>query len=726
MAVEQFFYETIEQQKEVDEYFSFLVTNSQSLAVIGLLFTVGKGHTRWFLKELQPFLGEFSFYEWDFHSRSHSHIQERDVSQVWQELVKKWNQRLHRSFDLRSVVVTLLLNNQTFRSDFEPIRKKWQQILGDQRQQGDQNILLTQVVPQLDVSNYERKESDEGTYFEYKEPADVQAEMEEGRKASLETLMISQLADKCQMMIDNDLPFDLAGAQYLWSRIQADAGALGPELEKHCTGEWAFASPYTNIFAAFKVLLHHKATWILQHPEYREWIRSFSSDVIERQFAYEGSFEQHGTDRDWNILLAEVASSLYFENPKDKSVRKIVAGCLLLFNPATVKALLTAAAQRSKWNTPVFVQIQNLLLYYSRDNYRRGEGDAQSDKPNVRAQLATLFVEEQIPLEPVDWATLRGPEEWKLKEVEHWQESKKDRVRRAGLNTWMLATLMQCLPSLSEIREEEERSYVRNLLTAGLNQVIYQLGEIKDDSFAIKSLETDFEKAVLRNVAKSILYVENNVKKDWWEPLFRFGYIAQSRIREFCNTYFVNLDKPQKTDEMVALLQEMVEYTHTAPTWATRYANRFEDFRICLLGFHSWRQDMCKHDYSTFTQKAESIYKKWFAKRQMNPFATDALLDFIVTPSGRFMLKNGLYHLAVFFNYSLRVSQQEAPKGRVWTGHPELDNKLASTLSALWEFQREQLTADRQVYALYRELLQYLLAMRNAVGIELQNSLLMD
>jgi len=174
---------------------------------------------------------------------------------------------------------------------------------------------------------------------------------------------------------------------------------------------------------------------------------------------------------------------------------------------------------------------------------------------------------------------------------------------------------------------------------------------------------------------------------------------------------------------MVKLLNEMVEYTYSSPAWTTKHIDRFSDFRICVMGFHSWMNDVWKHDYSAFTSAAEPIYKKWFNKKQLNPFVIDSLLGFITTPSGKFMLKDGLRFLTVFFQLSLHQSQQKAPDGMIWVGHKELDDKLALALSALWQYYPDALKADKESYVFYRELIQYLIAMKNVVGIELQNAL---
>lgn len=729
MALEQFFYEALEQDRNIDEYVSYLINNSNSLAIIGVLFTVGKLHIPLFSGQLKPFLSGYEVYEWDIHSGYHDLTRCGDFSQAWQEQVKKWKDRSHRKIAVRDVVLHLLLNNKEFQNDFVPVREKWQSELLEMQSRNERDFFLYQLIYQTNPANYEEKVSEQGSYFEYKEPAEVTNHLAAGRKASLETLQDSQMAYKCQLMIDQKLPFELAGAEYLWSKIQNDYSKIDLASYSHCSGKHAWLSPYTNILVALKVLLHHKDIWIHQYPEYWEWTHTFSERLIDKQFSWGGEFEHYGTNHDWNILLAEIVPILWKGNTSNKSIRKMVAGTLLLFNHTTVKSFFTSASSLFSWDDTNFIQAQNLLLSYSAGHYRYTKTQDAKEKKlkTVREELSEAFIQGKIPSGILDWSTVRSAEEWKAKETDNWHRRTEDRVRKAGLSTTIIKPMIEAIPALSRIEEKTAKAYITLLVEQAYNQVIYQLGEIREDSLAIRSIESEFDNVVLKKVAESILFLEDDQDVTrFWEPLFKFGYIAQKWIQTFCNFFFVNLDHPDVRDKMVKLLNEMVEYTYSSPTWATKHVDRFSDFRICVMGFYSWMRDVWKHDYSAFTSVAEPIYIKWFNKKQWNPYVIDSLLDFVTTPSGKFMLKDGLRILVVFFRLSLHQSQQKAPEGMVWVGHKDLDDKLATCLSALWQYFSDDIKTDKESYIFYRELIQYLIAMKNVVGIELQNSLIED
>ncbi|MEI3802332.1 MULTISPECIES: AAA family ATPase [unclassified Chitinophaga] len=729
MALEQFFYEELEKDKNIDEYTSYLIKNTNSLAIIGVIFTIGKLHFPLFLERLKPFLSTYEFYEWDLHSGYHDLTMWGDFSQAWQEQVKKWKGRHHRKIAIRDIVLHLLLNNGEFQKDFVPVREKWQSELLQMQTRNERDIFLYQLIHQTNPANYEKKVSEQGTYFEYQEPVEVTDHLSAGRKASLETLQDSHLAYKYQLMIDQKSPFELAGAEYLWSKIQTDYAKIDPESDSHCSGEHAWASPYTNVLAAVKVLVHHKDIWIDKYPDYWDWVLDLMKRIIDKQFLWGNEFQHYGTHQEWNIFLAEIAPVLWKSNIDSKSMRRVIAGSLLLFNDATRKHFFTTASALYSWDTPHFVQAQNLLLYYSGEYYRgiKNYNEEKGKLKKTREELAEKFINNKIETFILDWSVIRSPEEWKQKETDNWRRNSQDRVRKAGLTTSIIIPMLEVIPELSAIKGNTEKTYIVSLWEQAYKQIIYQLGEIKEDSLPIKSSESEFDRMVLQKIAKSILFLgSEEVELRFWEPLFKYGYIAQKWIQTFCNSFYVNLDTPDIRDKMVKLLNQMVEYTYTSSTWETKHIDRFSDFRICIMGFHPWMCDVWKYDYSAFTSAAEPIYKKWFSKKKWNPYVIDSLLSFITTPSGKFMLKDGLRILTFFFQLSLHQSQQKAPEGLVWVGHKDLDDKLATCLSALWQYFSDNMKTDKESYVFYRELIQYLIAMKNVVGIELQKSLIED
>ena len=727
MAVEQFFYEELDKGNSIAKYIQHILSNSNSIALIGLLLHVGKYDAPLFLYELKPLLSNYEFYEWDNDNAYRIFNHYHEFSKSWKEKADIWQKRPHRNLALRDVLLHLIFNDQNFQKDFELVREKWSLQLKVMQGKGERDVFLYQLLNFTNSLNYEKVESTEGIAFRYIEPKEATDYLKDGRAASLENLQEGQMAYKMQMMLEKQLPFDIAGAVFLWNKINSDYQKVNADSNNHCSGEHAWSSLYTNILSGIKVLLHHKSIWFDDHPEYFDWIITFSIKLIDKQFEWDERFEVHGTELDWNVSLAAIIPALWHQDTANATLRRLVAGVLMLFNNKTTKQFFLKAADLFSWDDKNFIEAQNLLLLYSSEAYKI-KPDFETGKPNlqqIRNDLASCFVEGKVSSEILDWSKIRSPEEWKPKETDSWYNNRNDRVRRKGLSTYLIQPLFEVLPALKDNPNIACKSYIISLLDQGMLQVVYQLGEIKEDSLSIRSLENEFDRAVLRKTAQSILSIEDSKERGRiWQSLLKFGYIAPKFIETFCNAIFLYLDHPGEHHRLGQILNEMIEFTYTCPTWASRKTERFKDFRICVLGFHPWITEIWKHDYSDFTTVAAKTYTKWFIKNKLNHHVLEVLLKFITTASGKFMLKTGLQIATVHFEFSLWSSQQTPPEGKVWVGNPELDTRLALTVGELWQRHALELKADKEIYQSFRKLILYLIAIKNVVGIELQNALI--
>ena len=83
--------------------------------------------------------------------------------------------------------------------------------------------------------------------------------------------------------------------------------------------------------------------------------------------------------------------------------------------------------------------------------------------------------------------------------------------------------------------------------------------------------------------------------------------------------------------------------------------------------------------------------------------------------SGISLLPEGIQHLKTFFSKALEKKNEKSPEGMVYVGHKDLDDKLASTLSYLWEHRRDLIKNNDEMFSCYRERLQYLVAIENVI-----------
>ena len=697
MAFEQFLYEEIEKGNPIKKYVEYAILQTHSLAIIGVLITVAKLEPTLFLKELKQLLTVPILYNWDWNMNSGYHsVSQADFPESWSSHIEKWKQKKHRSFPLKDTLINIFLYKSDFHALMSEMIPYWEKELEKNEAEGSTDVFLLQMIPQFYKENYKVEENGN---WEFIEPKAITERLKAGRENSLAVLQESQVSQKMDMMIENDLPFDLAGAEYLWEKIQTWRQEIEPN---DIQNDYVLGSPLTKIASSLPVLINSKDVWITVHPEYSDWIKFFFEYLIDQRLKNNESADSHGTTFDWNVKLASMLPILWKEDIKDKSYRKVIAGTLILFNDTTSNTLFSAASQLFHWDEPEFIKLQNMYLsYYNEKKQVFYNTYPQPDQVRpIQQKYIDAFTNDAISKEFMEWPDL--------------MDFHKDRI------------MLNCLPDFKNVAQTEQKDYVFFLIKQGLTRMEARL-TARLDKLNDNEHVDDFDRTVLVRVADCLPYLTEADKPEFlWGEIIKYGYLASDWITIFFNGFFrIHLQYQDNYPKIIALLSKMILFTDKWSTWETRMSfKRWKDFRNCILGLDPKTVTIWQHEYSEFVKEASSLYSYWFKKNRSNPHTLSSLMSFIISHSGIFFLPEGLQHLKVFFSSSFQRRNEKPPEGNVYVGHKELDDKLASTLSFLWEQKRSLIKNSDEMFLAYRELLQYLVSIENVIAIELQQKLL--
>ena len=700
MAFEQFLYEEIDNDRPVGKYVEYALNHSNSIAIIGLLITIGKYSPRLFLKELRTLLPFTQLFYWDqrigFGNYS---LSINDLPKSWKEQINKWKDHRHRGFPLKDTLINIFLSN----SDFEILACEmlpyWQKELDSIQANDYSEFYLMQMIPQFKKENYREKQIDGKIYFEFVEPEEISDRLKTGRESSLAILQESQVSRKMEMMIEQKLPFDLTGAQYLWKKIQLWESEIKPPDIVH---DYVVGSPLTNILSSVAVLLNAEDVWLNEHPEYLKWIKSFFEKCINERLASEEHSDSYGTTFDWNVKLAALLPGLWMKNIADKSVRKTVAGILVLFNDTTSSTFISSTGKLFQWNDPSFVQVQNMYLSYCNEKraaFRNSYPKPDQVKP-IQEKHINAFTESQVPDKFIEWPVLIDFHKTQL--------------------------VLSNLPDFKEIAGTEQRQYVLSMVRQGLVHMEARLLASLDEHTHSDDHPDDFDRTVLIRVAECLPYLTDAEGPDFfWGEIVKYGYLAREWNSIFFNSFLrLHLPHPEIYPQVIALLHKIILFTAKWTTWEVKKAfRRWDDFRDCILGLDPKTVSFWKIDYSGFIKEAATLYQHWFKKNSHNPHTISGLMSFMVTDSGASFLEAGLDQVKNFFSEAIQERSKKPPEGKVYVGHKELDDKLASTLIYLWEHKRDFVKGSTAMFSAYRELLQYLVAIENVTAIELHQRL---
>ncbi|MBX2933843.1 MAG: ATP-binding protein [Ferruginibacter sp.] len=700
MAFEQFLYEEIDNDRPVGKYVEYALNHSNSLAIAGLLITVGKYSPLLFLKELRMLLPFTQLFYWDQQMGFGNHsLSNNDLPKSWKEQIDKWKDNRHRGFPLKDTLINIFLYNSDFELLAGEMLPLWQKELDSIQANDYSDVYLLQMIPRFKKENYQEKQIDGRTYFEFVEPAEISDKLKTGRESSLAILQESQVSQKMEMMIEQQLPFDLAGAEYLWKKIQQWETEIKPQDIEH---DYVVGSPRTNILSSVAVLLNAEDIWINEHAEYLQWIKSFFEKCIDERLAGEEHSDRYGTTFDWNVKLAALLPGLWKKNIADKSVRKTVAGILILFNDTTSNTFFSSAVKLFQWNDPSFVQVQNMYLSYyneKREAFRNSYPQPGQVKP-IQEKHLNAFTESQVSDKFIEWPTLIDFHKTRL--------------------------LLSNLPNFKEIAGTDQRQYVLSMVRQSLVRMEARLLASLDEHKHSDDHPDDFDRTVLIRVADCLPYLTDEEDPDFlWGEIVKYGYFAREWNAVFFNAFLI-LQVPHLEiyPKVIALLHKIILFTNKWATWETKKAfRRWDDFRDCILGLDPKTVSFWKIDYSGFVKDATVLYQYWFKKNLHNPHTLSGLMSFMVTDSGASFLEGGLEQVKNFFSAAILERSKKPPEGKVYVGNKELDDKLLSTLIYLWEHKRDLVKGSTAMFAAYRELLQYLVAIENVAAIELHQRL---
>lgn len=400
MAFEEFLYEEIEKGNPIEKYVEYAIRRTRSLAIVGILITVAKLQPSLFLKELKDLLAVTHLYHWDSQMNSgYDSLSYGDLPKSWSSHIEQWKQKRHRLFPLKDVLINVFLFSSEFQALMTEIVPYWQQELEKIEATGAVDVFLLQMIPQFNMANYNVEDNGEWKFIE---PKEITERLKVGRENSLATLHESQVSYKMDMMIEKNLPFDKAGAEYLWDRIQKWRHEIKPE---HIQNDYVLGSPLTNILSSLSLFMNSKKGWITSHPEYLGWIKSFLEYLIDQRLENNESEDQHGTTFDWNVKLASMLPGLWKEDLKNKSYRKVVAGTLILFNDTTSSTFFSSASQHFKWDEPDFIKLQNMYLSYNNEKrqvFKNRYSQPDQVRP-IQQKYIDAFATDTISAEYMVW-----------------------------------------------------------------------------------------------------------------------------------------------------------------------------------------------------------------------------------------------------------------------------------------------------------------------------------
>lgn len=741
MSLEKFLLETVDAQKSISEYIDLLLNNGNSVAYLGILNSIGKYKTDLYLNELKPMLEVYDFYLWEksldyggHNIEGHQMIGSNFLGKSTWELAKKWNEMPHRKTSIQSVSLSLLLNNQNDLNDYyKSIIEKWKIILNGIELEGYANVHLNNLIHFYNIDNYEVVKHNKFFYYQYKEPKEITTKYEESRENISEDHDLFIFHFQCFQEIEKEKIYSLQDCEKLWSKIQLYSNLSDKDPFSYLSGK------HQSVLGGCAVLVFNKEVWIDNHPEILKWIIDYVNQVLLNYSFNKNDFTQAGMGYSWSAFTARILASLWANDLINKNLRKQI-GLLLFKSPYdTIQLLFLSLSRYLKWSDSNFIQIQNLVILWSlaldkdnRSSYSKSLTGKLKDElkrfnlDNYREKILKDFINNKIDVSLINWSKLRPILPKKKKR--HWDHNSDNTIgNESGLDLEMIKHAFTSFPTVDQL-EGAERVYIINFWKQIINQIVFELGDIDQNSLELDDYPNQFHIWALERISKLVIELEptDSLSAEYfWKAILQYGYFACDWIDIFFTDFFLhNIEKKETHNTFFFEWNKMILFANESKNWTSKRNYHRKEIWQSLMGlstnvFNCWKND----DYYVFFERVVIEDIKWFKKSTHDQDIIYKIILVLKTKPGLFAVKDGIKIISRHLELRSIGDKLGTPIGYVKVDF-KYEDALAQTVSLLWENHKEKINNDIEVLSNFKEIVLFLVANQNSIGLELQSRIL--
>jgi hypothetical protein len=345
MALERWFYEQIDAGRDVEAAAQRIVAQSESVALAGVLFDVGRKSPSLFVGALRPLFSCWMFWRWDFQiSNLRANDQSASLGSWWRQpqqvikLAREWYAMPHRRdmlLALDGAIPCTMLSKPEFGPFFKEVRKRWKVALDA----GKDPEHLGPLIERLNPENYTF--SPEGEPVDFHWPEAMARKHEEQLREIALGQSLTQFPFHCRKALAAGKPFLDSQLLPLFQWLQS-LETNPPELPAQ-DGE-PIRRLENVMLGGIAILVVLHLEWLLQDASRIAWCRS-RLDAVHANPPPPSRFDSElavGDDR-WDDFAAECGIRLLIADKSDPLARKLVAQGVMGYHYGTTGLTMARA-----------------------------------------------------------------------------------------------------------------------------------------------------------------------------------------------------------------------------------------------------------------------------------------------------------------------------------------------------------------------------------------------
>lgn len=738
MALEKWLYDELEKENSVDQWIETILKEGRSLALAGVLVTVGLKYQALFTGTLRQFLGNILLYEcqagW---ARS-------EVQQLWKiqfqhntgpdprvrKLLDDWHAMSHRKLLLRDVAQWLFIHHKPTREYLDARRQVWAKRLENASAPDREDLEF--FLARFDPANYQETPVEDGRIqIEYRWPEELDEKAQESRnihELQQIAMEIPPIARRC-LSGNNRIKGDQL--ENFWEKLQLlvnNASALEDRFTMYAD---------EAIAGGIAVLVTQNASWLNNDPAKKKWCLDTLRQMSLRPRVEESS-PHDLSDTNAESFLGEAAVALLTE--VDHEFLKI-----LVFNAitgfyynSTSHAIVAVYRLRAKLGRH-FEVLLNVMTQWSvlrraaiAEHMYNAKGEVLE---KYRVALRNRYLKGAVsnafvPLSRIERLGRALLSRVERREQARWHypirktSDREDEIHHdwPPLDTEVLKAgftfLGEMSDSPSQAEVDEFIQYVRVLFDMEL-RIMPRLPPESSGNKELKGTPHDYERWIWQLASLAIVRTEyNDLRRNFWQPVLDWGATAHYWVRDFFNAWF-NVGLPCCGDLKLfaRIWKEMVEYTFESAAWnpeGKRFWFHLDDLSVDLMGLRdSWpvpATEPRKERFLPLIQDMQDTFSRWFDKWSKRGSAAMWFAHFLPSESGRALLVMGIKKLAaVVPHFSDRDWDRE-----------NLSISLYEALRACWSHKRAELESDGELRRSFWSILSALCGRMDAHALQLR------
>jgi hypothetical protein len=730
MALEKFLFGKIAANEDITTFLQTILAESNSVATIGLIISLGKHSPELFAGVLLPLLSEINFLHWEMSVTISSRVEGHQL--IGSDLLGaegakqayEWHNMPHRKRSLQSVARLLLINNVVVQRFYkEIVLPSWIKLRDGFEKDGFNDPYLNNMIGQFNRDNYVEADYEGQLALIYQEPESVTERLKDVRESNSPNADDDLFVFKTSQDIEKNKSYTLSDLEHTWNKVR-HFNALPDE-----PNFLNLNSPAANVFAGIAVLLTNWEHIESDHPEWIEWCISHVDQYISIANYDYGNESILPLSQSPESFCAKIIPLIYARAPQDERVRRIVGGFTLIADHETISLFFGSMAGQLKWYDKEFIQVQNLYIERCHLIYHLEVSRWNASEVDFEGLLNPAlhqFISGEISSDPVDFVKYRPAEPTQTSQRQSRRHGKYYASQLdPGLNLYSLYHAYGQLPLLGTTGDNKTEEYISNLYKSLIDLLIYTWGDISDESLPHDEYPTQFDHWFTNRLAKVFTAVPDVEKaKSLWEPLLAYGNLNHKWLEDlFTQLLYANLGTSE-----TAMLGEhwnaMINYAFKTKTWGSdRRFHNGASLWDNLLGLSNVGIEIWRGGYVAMIIPVKEQLIKWFGKQVANADEIQKLCLLLMTPCCDLFLNPGIRFVNAHLKYQVALDDVEVPKGLVRVAF-KYYNEVGKMCSHIWENKKTELMASAEVFAAYKEILIHLVSVQNPTGIELQDRLL--